>query len=116
MKDISLGRGATDFYQPSSALLALSKVYQFWIAYTDIDGFRVDTVKHMDPGAVRFFASSIHEFAQAIGKEKFYMIGEITGGRNRRLTTLEATGLDAALGIDDIPGKLEIPGQGVCEP
>lgn len=116
LKDISLGRGTTDFYQPSSALLALSKVYQFWIAYTDIDGFRVDTVKHMDPGAVRFFASSIHEFAQAIGKEKFYMIGEITGGRNRAVDTLEATGLDAALGVDDIPGKLEYLVKGYANP
>ncbi len=29
---------------------------QFWIAFADVDGFRVDTVKHMDLGASRFFA------------------------------------------------------------
>jgi hypothetical protein len=34
-------------------------------------------------------------------------VGEITGGRERAYATLEQTGLDAALGIDDIPDKLE---------
>ncbi len=69
--------------------------------------FRLDTVKHMEPGAVRFFATAIHEFAESIGKENFTIIGEITGGRAYAASILDSTGLDAALGIDDIPDKLE---------
>jgi glycosidase len=107
LKDIHLGSGDIDTYQPSAALRALCEAYKFWIAFSDIDGFRVDTVKHMDRGAARYFASVIHEFAQTLGKDKFYLIGEITGGRFRAYDTLEETGLDAALGIDDIPDKLE---------
>jgi glycosidase len=107
LKDITLGHGGLDTYRPSPALLALCQVCKFWIAFADVDGFRVDTVKHMDPGATRLFAAVIHEFAQSLGKEKFYLIGEITGGRERAFTTLEETGLDAALGISDEPGKLE---------
>jgi glycosidase len=107
LKDIHLGSGDLDDYAPSDALLALCRAYKFWIAFADLDGFRIDTVKHMDPGAVRFFASVIHEFAQRLGKENFYLIGEITGGRQRAYDTLEVTGLDAALGIDDVPDKLE---------
>jgi glycosidase len=116
LKDINLGKGDVDDYQPSPALIALSQVYKFWMAYADIDGFRVDTVKHMDPGATRFFSSVIHEFAQRIGKEDFYLIGEITGGRTRAFNTLEQTGLDAALGIDDIPDKLEFMAKGYRDP
>lgn len=116
LKDIHLGQGAIDFYQPSAALQALCRVYKFWIAYADVDGFRVDTVKHMDPGATRFFAAVIHEFAQGIGKENFYLIGEITGGRQRAFDTLELTGLGAALGIDDIPDKLEYLVKGYRDP
>jgi glycosidase len=116
LKDISLGSGGLDDYQPSPALKALCEVYKFWIAFADLDGFRVDTVKHMDKGAARYFASVIHEFAQSIGKERFYLIGEITGGRERACTTLEETGLDAALGIDDIPDKLEYLVKGYREP
>ena len=107
LKDIHLGTGVVDDYTPSPALWNLCQVYKSWIAYTDVDGFRVDTVKHMDPGATRFFTSVIHEFTQSIGKENFYLIGEITGGRERAFTTLETTGMDAALGIDDVPDKLE---------
>ena len=44
-------------------------------------------VKHMEPGATRFFANAIHEFAQSLGKENFYVIGEVTGGRSRAVTT-----------------------------
>jgi glycosidase len=116
LKDIRLGSGPLDDFVPSPALLALCQVYQFWIAFADIDGFRVDTVKHMDPGATRFFASVIHEFAQSIGKENFYLIGEITGGRRRAFETLEETGLDAALGISDIPDKLEYMVKGYRNP
>jgi glycosidase len=48
----------------------LALVYKYWIAYLDIDGYRIDTVKHMGRGPVRYFTSVIHEFTQSIGKEK----------------------------------------------
>jgi glycosidase len=107
LKDIHLGDGVIDDYRPSAALQALCDVYKFWIAFADVDGFRVDTVKHMDSGAARYFGSVIHEFAQTLGKDKFYLIAEIAGGRAQAYHTLETTGLNAALGIDDLPDKLE---------
>lgn len=94
-------------FRPSPTLFHLAEVYKFWIAYADIDGYRLDTVKHMEPGAVRVFANIIHEFAQSIGKENFYLIGEVTGGRAHAVRILNTTGLDAALGIDDIQDKME---------
>jgi glycosidase len=116
LKDVHLGSGSIDAYRPSPALRALAEIYKFWIAFADLDGFRVDTVKHMDDGAARYFASVIHEFTQRLGKERFYLIGEITGGRDRAYTTLEETGLDAALGVDDIPDKLEFLAKGFRQP
>lgn len=71
-----------DDYSVSPTLRHLCEVYKFWIAFADVDGFRLDTVKHMDPGAARIFSSSIHEFAESIGKENFYIIGEITGAKS----------------------------------
>ncbi|PMD89854.1 alpha-amylase [Siphonobacter sp. BAB-5405] len=116
LKDIHHGYGPLDAYRPSEALLHLAEAYKYWIALADLDGFRIDTVKHMDLGATRFFSSVIREFTLAIGKENFYLIGEITGGRQRAFTTLELTGLDAALGIDDIPDKLEYLVKGYRNP
>lgn len=103
-------------FTPSPVLDSFIKVYAYWIAWADIDGFRLDTVKHMEPGAVRYFVTGIHEFAQSIGKENFAVIGEITGGRSRAIDILDTTGLDAALGIDDIPDKLEFLAKGVRSP
>ena len=98
------------------ALLHLADVYKFWLAYADIDGYRIDTVKHMEPGAVRVFANIIHEFAQSLGKENFYLIGEITGGRGHAVHIVDTTGIDAALGINDIPHKLESLAKGQAGP
>jgi len=116
LKDIHTGEGSTDFYQPSQALVNLCEAYKFWMAYADIDGFRVDTVKHMDLGATRLFTEVIHEFAQLIGKENFYLIGEITGGRKQAFSTLELTGLNAALGISEIPDRLAYMVKGYRDP
>ncbi len=116
LKDIKLGEGTVDEYRQSEALMNLCEVYKYWIALADIDGFRVDTVKHMDDGASRIFTSVINEFAESIGKENFYLIGEITGGRYNAVKTLESIGMNAALGINDIPDKLEYLVKGYRNP
>lgn len=116
LKDINLGWGDMENYNPSDALKAVCDSYKFWIAYADIDGFRIDTVKHMDLGSTRYFASAINEFTESIGKENFYLIGEITGGRKNAYETLEATGLNAALGIDDVQDKMEYLVKGYRNP
>lgn len=109
-----------DGFRPSHTLFDLINVYKFWIAYADIDGFRVDTVKHVEPGAMRIFANAIHEFAQSLGKENFYIIGEVTGGRAFAVDIVDATGIDAALSIDDgsdsVQSKLEFLAKGKCSP
>ena len=81
-----------------------------------IDGYRLDTVKHMEPGAVRLFCNWIHEFAQSLGKENFMLMGEVTGGRAHAVNIVNTTGLDAALGINDIPHRLEYLAKGRLSP
>jgi glycosidase len=98
---------AGQYRQASSALACLALVYCFWIAYADLDGFRIDAAKHMGAEALRVFCDVIREFTQSIGKERFLLVGEVSGGREYAWEVVEQTGLDAALGIDDVPGKLE---------
>jgi len=103
-------------FVPSKALNILTKVYKYWIAETDIDGYRLDTVKHLEWGATKHFVREIHEFTKSIGKKNFYLIGEITGGFDFAYNTLNKTGLDAALGINDIPHRLEGVAKGHTNP
>lgn len=70
-----------DLNQPR-VLDALIKSYKAWILNADIDGFRIDTVKHMEYTAVAIFCNAIREYAQRIGKHNFFMFGEIVGDDN----------------------------------
>lgn len=115
LKDIQLGPpAADDNFAPTAALEVLCEVYKFWISYLDIDGYRLDTVKHMGDGPTRYFATTVHEFAQCCGKHNFYLIGEIAG--DRTFQTMEVTGLDAALGIGRVQQTLWQLPKGQCDP
>jgi glycosidase len=80
---------------------ALVRVYQYWIALLDIDGFRVDTIKHVSFEASRNFCGAIHEFTESIGKENFLVLGEVAGGAGLTRDYLDVFGrnLDAALDL-----------------
>lgn len=116
LKDVWHGSGTVDNYSVSTALRTLVAAYQYWVARADLDGLRVDTVKHMDPGATRYLASAMHEFGRRIGKHNFYLVGEITGSRSFAIDLLELTGLNAALGLADLQGKLEAAVTGWGDP
>jgi glycosidase len=93
LKDINLNR--------NDALSAAIRVYQYWIALSDCDGFRIDTVKHTPREATRNFCGAIHEYAESIGKEYFWLLGEVTGGAEMARNYLEVFGrnIDAVLDI-----------------
>lgn len=107
LKDLFLGEENESGFVPSSALQVVTKSYQYWLAYADIDGFRLDAVKHMESGAVRYFNDEIQSFARQLGKVNFYIIGEVAGGREHAAKIMLATGLNAILAVDDVPGSLE---------
>ena len=72
LKDFALDVGST--------LSDLITCYQYAIAAFDLDGFRVDTVKHMALDDVRNFCGAIREFAERLGKPNFLLVGEVAGG------------------------------------
>jgi glycosidase len=61
-------------------LSKLADCYKYWIALTDCDGFRIDTVKHMSLEEARNYCGAIREFADTLGKRNFFLVGEIAGG------------------------------------
>jgi glycosidase len=103
-----------DDYGKTPVLSILIRGYQYSIAKYDIDGFRVDTVKYVDPDAIQTFGNAIREFALSIGKRNFFTFGEIYDdeqtiadfiGRNGG--NVEGFGVDAAL---DFPLFFKLPG------
>jgi alpha-amylase len=61
----------------SDVINALIKVHAYWIKETDVDGFRVDAIKHMGALACSRFSSNIREYAYALGKRGFFLFGEL---------------------------------------
>ncbi len=55
-------------------------VFAFWVEQTNLDGFRIDTVKHVDHEFWQVFTKGIRERTAAMGKNNFLMFGEVFDG------------------------------------
>jgi glycosidase len=64
-------------YGVHPVLSVLIRIHQYLIARYDIDGFRVDTVKYVDPEAIEVFGNAMREFALSVGKKNFFVFGEV---------------------------------------
>ena len=73
----------------------------------DVDGFRIDTLKHGEPDFARVFGNAIREYALSIGKRNSFgevadagdeaLLAEFIGRDTLSSATDEAIGVDAAL-------------------
>ena len=61
---------------------AFVDVYARWIELSDADGFRIDTIKHVEYEFWRYFAPHIRRRLAKNGKDKFFMFGEAFDGRD----------------------------------
>ncbi|MBN1421181.1 MAG: alpha-amylase [Planctomycetes bacterium] len=66
----------TDAYGDKPVWNLLIRAYQYVIARFDVDGFRIDTLKHVEREFALTFCNAIREFAFAIGKKNFFIFGE----------------------------------------
>ena len=58
-------------------LSAILNCYKHWIAVADVDGFRIDALRHVRHPAASDFVHAIREFALSIGKANFMQVGEV---------------------------------------
>ena len=52
-------------------------IYKTWIADFGVDGFRIDTMKHVNDEFWQDFGPEVLSFAQDQGKDEFFMFGEV---------------------------------------
>ncbi|GIF76297.1 alpha-amylase family glycosyl hydrolase [Asanoa siamensis] len=52
-------------------------IYKTWIRDFGVDGFRIDTMKHVDDAFWQQFGPEILEYAHRQGKREFFMFGEV---------------------------------------
>ncbi|MER8089341.1 pullulanase-type alpha-1,6-glucosidase [Streptomyces sp. NPDC094048] len=55
----------------------MEKIYEKWVRDFDIDGFRIDTVKHVDLDFWTQWATALDTYAAKHGRKDFFMFGEV---------------------------------------
>jgi pullulanase-type alpha-1,6-glucosidase len=53
------------------------KVYEQWVRETGVDGFRIDTVKHVNMAFWQQWAPALKQYAAQQGNRNFFMFGEV---------------------------------------
>jgi alpha-amylase len=83
---------------------ALIRSFEYWIEVADFDGFRIDTVKHIDrPEIARNvrgfwgdFTDRMRAKAKSLGKQNFFIFGEGFDGNDELIGSYTWGGQDAA--------------------
>lgn len=73
--------GLDDFRTESAYVRSnMAAIYEYWIQQAGFDGFRIDTVKHVEMGFWRSWCPAVHAFATTNGQPNFFMFGEVYDG------------------------------------
>jgi alpha-amylase len=65
------------FTEQRRVLEGMTQIYQHWIQEFDLQGFRLDTVKHVNNEFWQAFVPAMFATAQAVGRKNFFVIGEV---------------------------------------
>jgi len=100
---------------------AVIRCFQYWIAVTDCDGFRIDAAKHIPKDLCQAFSFGIYRYAQSIGKRDFLLVGEITDllmsiNYLSLMGSLFDRALGAVLDINSSPDRLTAMVRGTEDP
>ena len=70
---------------------------QWWLKETDIDGFRIDAIRHINPAFRVRFTKEIRDYAAKLGKKNLFILGENSTGVDEEVARdLSESGIDSA--------------------
>ncbi|CUR57845.1 Alpha-1,6-glucosidase, pullulanase-type [metagenome] len=85
------------FTEQPDVVDGMTEIYQTWVDF-GIDGFRIDTVKHVNLEFWQQFAPAIRAEADRIGNDDFFAFGEVFDSSPAYMSTFTTKGrLDATL-------------------
>jgi alpha-amylase len=94
------------FTEKPNVLNGLAQIYASWITRFHVDGFRVDTAKHVNAAFFRLWVPKIRAAARSIGITDFPIFGEVTLN--------DAVDLSAYVRDRGVPQVLDFPFQQVA--
>ncbi|SDZ11352.1 alpha-1,6-glucosidases, pullulanase-type [Micromonospora pattaloongensis] len=81
----------------------MTKIFSDWVAKTGVDGYRIDTVKHVNMEFWPQFSRGVTDAARRAGKPDFFMFGEVYSGDPELTSTYVRQG--------ELPATLDFPFQ-----
>lgn len=92
----------------------LIRAFQYAIAKYDVDGFRIDTLKYIEPDFAQVFGNAMREFALSTGKKNFFTFGEVYDNEEQitRFIGRQASEVNDLIGVDaalDFPLFFKLP-------
>jgi glycosidase len=95
--------GLDDFRTESPYIRArMEEIYEYWIAQAGFDGFRIDTVKHVEMEFWQGWCPAIHAYATAAGKSNFFMFGEVYDHSDRKCGSFTGTQAGGTFTLDSV--------------
>ncbi|HET9142119.1 alpha-amylase family glycosyl hydrolase [Actinophytocola sp.] len=89
------------FTENPRVVQGMIEIYQRWIADFGVDGFRIDTMKHVNDEFWQKFGPQVLQFARDHGKREFFMFGEVFD--TSRSFTSQFTTRDRMQSVLDFP-------------
>ena len=83
-------------------------IYQTWVRDSGVDGFRIDTVKHVNMEFWQQFSPALTGYAASSGNDDFFMFGEVFDADPRFMSPLHHRGQaagDARLRLPEQPAR-----------
>lgn len=65
------------FTEHPTVVKGMEDIYETWIRDFGVDGFRIDTMKHVNNEFWQEFGPKVLNYAKAQGKDEFFMFGEV---------------------------------------
>ena len=87
------------FTERKEVVNGMVDIYEKWVRDMKIDGFRIDTMKHVNDEFWQTFSPKVLDYAKAQGVKKFFMFGEVADG-TRSLTSHYTTHNDVQAVLD----------------
>jgi alpha-amylase len=69
----------------------MAAICNYWIGAAGFDGFRIDTVKHVEMGFWQEWSPAVHTYATTNGKPNFFMFGECYDGSDSKCGSYTGT-------------------------
>src|SRR6185295_6980724 len=95
--------GLDDFRTESPYVRSnMAEIFKYWITTAGFDGYRIDTVKHVEAGFWQEWCPALHSYAAANGKPNFFMFGECFDGSDSKCGSYTGTQGGGAFKLDSV--------------